>query len=510
MTPHQPHTHPNQPAAAHAPAHRAAPQVAAQAARAQPQPASVSTSAERRRWKEQVLRDFFSPAVQAERYRVEKVIGEGAYGVVVAAMDMRTNQRVAVKRIKRVLDSAAMATRILRELKFLRHLSKHENVIAVLDVLIPGERDRFNDVFVVFELMPTDLGRLLRSKTVLTEHHTKFFLFQLLRAVRFLHATRVFHRDLNPQNILVDADCQLRVCDFGLARAAFQSGDDHVFWTDYVATRWYRAPELILAHSATYSTAIDMWSVGCIFAEMLGRGKPLFPGNNAYHQFALIVNVTGRPSPDVVASLNNPGAAEHINSLPVTPTTSLESLYPDASPEAISLLSQLLAFDPSHRITAEQALMLPYFSEFWTLGLGLEATPLNEEEFQFERRRPTSQDMRLEFINEIAAHHPEARDELLSGVGQGMRYMAPSAAEQFRADMDAPGGSGAKSRTLTSDQFVAVNPETAPPRVAESMEYKSSTLGEAELAKYDLGPAGHNKPPPEDPSQETVLVSMRD
>lgn len=464
------------------------------------------SAAERKRRKEAVLREFFSPAVQASRYRVEKVIGEGAYGVVVAALDTRTGDRVAVKRIKRVLDSAAMATRILRELKFLRHLSRHENVISVRDVLIPGERDRFNDVFVVFELMPTDLGRLLRSKTLLTEQHTKFFLFQLLRAVRFLHQARVFHRDLNPNNILVNADCQLRVCDFGLARAAFQSSDDHVFWTDYVATRWYRAPELILAHSATYSTAIDMWSVGCIFAEMLGKGKPLFPGTNAYDQFARIVNVTGRPSPDVVASLNNPSAAEYINSLPAAPTTSLTAVYPSATPQAIELLHRLLAFNPSDRITAEQALALPYFAEFGSLGLGLEAQPLDEMEFQFERTRLTSDEMRAAFIQEIAAHHPEKRDELLAGAGaqSGLRYMQTSAAEQFRAEMDAPKGA-AKSRTFGSSQFVAVNPQQAPR--AETMDYKSSTLGEAELNKYDLGPAGHNKPAQEDPNAETVLAS---
>lgn len=435
------------------------------------------------------------------------MIGEGAYGVVVSALDSRTNDRVAVKRIKRVLDSAAMATRILRELKFLRHFSVHENIITVRDVLIPGERDRFNDVFVVCELMPTDLGRLLRSKTLLTEHHRKFFLFQLLRAVRFLHGARVIHRDLNPNNILVNADCQLRVCDFGLARAAFQSSDDHVFWTDYVATRWYRAPELILAQSATYSTAIDMWSVGCIFAEMLGGGRALFPGSNAFEQFALIVNVTGRPSHEVVASLNNPSAADFINSLPARPTTSLAALYPSASCEAVDLLQRMLAFDPAHRITADQALNLPYFADFRHLGLGAPGQPLDEAEFHFERTRLTSDEMRAAFLAEIAAHHPEARAELLSGLGRGIRYMHLSAAEQFRADMDAP-STAPKSRTFSTDQFVSVNPEQTPR--AEAKDYKSSTMGEAELSKYDLGPAGHNKPPREDPDQDPMLVSMQD
>jgi serine/threonine protein kinase len=248
-----------------------------------------------------------------------------------------------------------------------------------------------------------------------------------------------------------------------------------------------------------------MWSVGCIFAEMLGKGKPLFPGSNALHQFALIVNVTGRPSPEVVASLNHPSAAEYINSRPVTPTTSLASLYPDASPDAVYLLERLLAFNPADRITAGEALALPYFSEFHSLGYGMTAEPLDEAEFQFERVRLSSDEMRVAFIEEIAAHHPEAREELLAGTRNATRYMSTSAAEQFRAAMDAPAGT-TKSRTFSTDQFVAVNPLETPR--AESVDYRSSTMGEAELSRYDLGPAGHNKPPIEDPEQEQQLRPM--
>eukprot|EP00177_Eucheuma_denticulatum_P001844 GFKZ01003292.1.p1 GENE.GFKZ01003292.1~~GFKZ01003292.1.p1 ORF type:complete len:477 (-),score=58.39 GFKZ01003292.1:1091-2521(-) len=455
---------------------------------------SSHATSDRRARRDALLRDFFTPSVHSSRYIVEKVIGEGAYGVVIAANDRMTGQRVAVKRIKRVLDSAGMATRILRELKFLRFLHAHENIIAVRDVLIPGDRDKFNDVFVVFELMPTDLGRLIRSKTILTEQHIKFFMFQLLRGVNFLHSARVFHRDLNPNNILVNSDCQLRICDFGLARAAFQRGDDHVFWTDYVATRWYRAPELILAHSTKYSTAIDMWSVGCIFAEMLGRGRPLFPGANARDQFRLILNVTGKPSPDVIARLGDRRLAEYIDSLPNVPPTSLSTLYRNASPGGINLLQRLLAFDPDQRITAGQALSLPYFEDFKSLGLGLTTHPLDEREFAFERVRMSADEMRTEFIKEIVAHHPEAKDVLLGGLaaraGGGIRFMGPSQAEQFRRDMDnKETHSRSKSRTLSTDHFAAINPEQEPH--PETLDYKSSTMGEAELSKYGGAPAHH-------------------
>ncbi|CAN8062078.1 unnamed protein product [Agarophyton chilense] len=444
----------------------------------------MSSTRDRRARRESILRSFFTPSVQSSRYIVDKVVGEGAYGVVVAAFDQVKRERVAVKRIKSVLDSSGMATRILRELKFLRFLHKHENIISVKDVLIPGQRDSFNDVFVVFELMPTDLGRLLRSKTKLSPKHVKYVMFQLLRAVNFLHSARVFHRDLNPNNILVDANCQLRVCDFGLARAAFQRSEDVLFWTDYVATRWYRAPELILAHSTKYSTAIDMWSVGCIFAEILGRGKPLFPGLNAQHQFELILNVTGKPSQAVIDRIGDQRLAQALGRLPSKPPASLSAIYRDADPGAINLLQRLLAFDPDERITASEALSLAYFNEFKFLGLGETTDPLDEREFAFERVRLSAEEMRMEFIKEILAYHPEARDELLIGRDRCARVsMLPSQAGQFRQDMEEY---SLTRRTISTDVSAVINSEQT-----ARQDYRSTTLGEAELAKVGGAPAQH-------------------
>lgn len=454
--------------------------------------------------REALLAKFFDPPVDSSRYRVEKVIGKGAYGVVVSALDTQTGQRVAVKRIKHVLDTPAMATRILRELKFLRLLNVHENIVSVQDVLIPSQRDKFNDVFVVMELMPTDLGRLLRSKTVLLEKHIKFFMFQLLRAVNFMHAAHVFHRDLNPCNILVNADCQLRVCDFGLARVSFHRGDDHLFWTDYVATRWYRAPELILAHSAQYSSAIDMWSVGCIFAEMLGRGKPLFPGSNAHEQFALILNVTGKPPREVIERMGDHRLAEYMDRLPNVPPAPLSQLYRHASEPALHLLKSFLAFDPHERITAADALALPYFEEFGSLELGASIEPLDERQFAFERTRMSGDEMRFEFLKEIVEFHPEAREELLyecrGGVGGNAsrrererkgQYLVPSATDQFRQDMECSEHSQRrKNRTLSTDVFAEINPLERDGASGGRMD-KGSTLGEAELQKIGGGPTHH-------------------
>lgn len=434
----------------------------------------------KRRRKAMLLRDFYTAAVTGSRYRVDKVIGEGAYGVVVAATDTHTGERVAVKRIKRVLDTAGMATRILRELKFLRFLHTHENIISVKDIMIPGERDRFNDVFVVFEIMPTDLRRLLRSRTVLTEDHYRFMLFQLLRGINFMHNARVFHRDLNPNNILVNADCLLRICDFGLARASFQDDDNDLsdIWTDYVVTRWYRAPELIIAQSTKYSTAIDMWSVGCIFAEMLGAGKPLFPGSNERDVLRLIINVTGPPSPATRAKVRIPDKLDRqLNALPAAPRTPLAALYPLASPPALDLLSRMLTFDPDERITAAQALAMPYFAEYRRYGLGVSRPPLDERDFAFERRRLSAADMRAELLREIAEYHPNEREALLSG---GIMFQGRSPADRFGEDMlSVEANEHLKSKTVGSKVFSEIN--------QDSKEFKNSSMGEAQLSMYAGG-----------------------
>lgn len=358
------------------------------------------------------MTEFFRVPLSAHTYTVQELIGTGAYGVVCSAVISSTGERVAIKRIRSVLNSYPFATRILRELKFMRLLRRHENIITVRDVMVPGERDRFNDAFVVSELMPIDLAKLLRTTTTLSPEHVKYLMFQLLRAVHFMHAANVLHRDIKPNNVLVNKKCELRVCDFGLARAAFDDDPDPGFWTDYIATRWYRAPELILTLLTNYSTAIDIWSVGCIFAEILSRGEPLFPGQSPQHQFSLIVNVTGTPSEEEISQLRNTSAQRTMRSLPRTPRRPLSTLFPDADPDALDVMSKMLEFSPEKRISALEALQHPYFAKFACMGLGATAEPVSRRDFLFERHRLTPEGMRKEFLREIAHYHPEVRREL--------------------------------------------------------------------------------------------------
>ncbi|XP_033136732.1 AAA-ATPase At2g18193 isoform X2 [Brassica rapa] len=219
------------------------------------------------------------------KYVPIKPIGRGAYGVVCSSINRETNEKVAIKKIHNVFENRVDALRTLRELKLLRHV-RHDNVIALKDVMLPTNKSSFKDVYLVYELMDTDLHQIIKSSQSLSDDHCKYFLFQLLRGLKYLHSANILHRDLKPGNLLVNANCDLKICDFGLART---SQGNEQFMTEYVVTRWYRAPELLLCCD-NYGTSIDVWSVGCIFAEILGR-KPIFPGTECLNQLKLIINV---------------------------------------------------------------------------------------------------------------------------------------------------------------------------------------------------------------------------
>jgi serine/threonine protein kinase len=187
--------------------------------------------------------EFFSEYGDASRYEVTEVVGKGSYGVVAAAVDTHTGGRVAIKKINDVFEHISDATRILREIKLLR-LLRHPDIVEIKHIMLPPSRREFRDIYIIFELMESDLHQVIKANDDLTPEHHQFFLYQLLRGMKYIHAASVFHRDLKPKNILANADCKVKICDFGLARVSFDDTPSAIFWTDYVATRWYRAPEL--------------------------------------------------------------------------------------------------------------------------------------------------------------------------------------------------------------------------------------------------------------------------
>lgn len=246
------------------------------------------------------------------KYAPIKPIGKGAYGVVCSARDVETNKKVAIKKIVNAFENVVDAKRTLREIKLLRHL-RHENVIDIIDCVKPASKHEFEDVYLMYDLMDTDLYQIIRSSQSLTDEHCQYFVYQILRGLKYIHSADVLHRDLKPGNLLLNANCDLKICDFGLARTALIDADASEFMTEYVVTRWYRAPELLLS-CAEYTSAIDVWSVGCIFAELLGR-KTLFPGKDYVHQLNLIMRVIGTPARGLRAGFHQQRKGEALHKI---------------------------------------------------------------------------------------------------------------------------------------------------------------------------------------------------
>uniref|UniRef100_A0A8C4SSH6 mitogen-activated protein kinase n=1 Tax=Erpetoichthys calabaricus TaxID=27687 RepID=A0A8C4SSH6_ERPCA len=292
-----------------------------------------------------------------DNYVCLRQIGTGAYGSVCSAVNTITNEKVAIKKLHRPFQSETFAKRAYRELCLLKHM-KHENVIGLLDVFTPASRlDDFHDFYLVMPFMHTDL---LKIMGLLSEERIQYLVYQILKGLK----------DLKPGNLGVNEDCELKILDFGLARHADAQ------MTGYVVTRWYRAPEVIL-NWMHYTQTVDIWSVGCIMAEMI-NGRTLFKGNDYMDQLSQIMRVTGVPDTDFIQKLESPEAKNYIKSLPSFPRKDFTQLFPRASPAAVDLLEKMLVLDAEKRLTASKALEHPYFEPYRDPEEEIEAEPYDD------------------------------------------------------------------------------------------------------------------------------------
>lgn len=500
-------------------------------------------------WK--VKPQFASWEIDHTRFEIKRLLGKGSYGSVAEATDHLTGQRVAIKKIPNIFEVFENAKRIYREIRILRLLS-HANVVRITHLQAPSDLLAFNDLYIVFECLDTDFAKLTRDDTqCLTIPHVRWFLYQLLLSMKYVHSAHIIHRDIKPANILLTEACDLKLCDFGLARTVdaeadaededvrdmlgvagrsaagteestpgsgsaaaaggtsggAAGGDHHVpaakiggapmggtasgtsatataaaagtgataaapvvrSMTRHVVTRWYRAPELPLYNDGEYTTAIDVWSVGCVYAEMLGMldtGEPecrydrraLFPGGSCYpmskdrakdktgkekkDQLAIIMDVLGTPTEDEIGRVRTEAARDYLRSLKPKRPEDLNKRYPTAGAEATDLLRKFLRFNPEDRITIDEALAHPFLAP---VRRPADETVRKEGPIHFRRVSP--ENIRDLFVHEVRCYNPQIPDN--------WKELAAAGLYEWRALMEsqAAGGVGGTGSPGDADYY---------------------------------------------------------
>ena len=307
-----------------------------------------------------------------EKYEFIKQIGLGSFSAVCSCYDRKDNRNVAIKKVTNAFDDLEDARHILREIKILSFFD-HDNIVTLLDVPKPDNKENYNDVYVITDLMETDLHGVIYSRQELTDEHIQYFIYQILRGTLYFHSAKVIHRDLKPANILANKNCDLKICDFGLDHGKLKDDDKTVQnlidnpsqpieysnsiiyddtkreLNDRNISRWYRAPEAILSPES-YDKPVDIWSIGCILAELLGR-QPLFPADNNLDELQKIISVLGSPSEADLDFITDDKIKNFVMRLAKRTKQSFNLMFSNANPVALDLLGKMLTFNPKKRYT---------------------------------------------------------------------------------------------------------------------------------------------------------------
>eukprot|EP00045_Choanoeca_perplexa_P008700 m.81830 g.81830 ORF g.81830 m.81830 type:complete len:458 (+) comp14583_c0_seq1:96-1469(+) len=405
-----------------------------------------------------------------ERYQDLAYIGEGAYGMVVSANDTQSGQEVAIKKMI-LRDHLTYSKRALREIKILSRLD-HECIVPIIELIADSNPSAIQEVYVVMRRMESDLHQVIRAlrkkRQILPATHTCYWAYQLAKALKYMHSANVLHRDLKPQNVLINSqtDCSLAVCDFGLARVVDRDRPEKL--SEYVATRWYRAPELALS-LCEYTDQMDVWSFGCILAECL-TGKALFPSKTALDQLNRILTLVGSPSDQDLEWIPKQATRDYVRKLQSRPRENFQKVFGGASPEAIDLLDQIFQFNPRRRPTAAQILDHPYFAVSGYRDPDQEPTapaPLRREDADVDLH--SMDQIRQEIAAEVARFNEPSI--ALAVAAQALQSNSPDS--QDTEDALATDGTGVDKRSTSLDE---PSPTSADPEMAELTVLRTQSI----------------------------------
>lgn len=339
----------------------------------------------------------------ASRYQIQQILGKGSYGTVCSAIDTKSkkNPAIAIKKVCNIFNKEVLLKRALRELKLLEFFKGHKNIIGLIDLDIVCEKP-YDGLYCFQELIDYDLAKVIHSSVRFTEFHIKSYFYQICCGVKYLHSAEVIHRDLKPGNILVTSQGCLKICDFGLARGIdsqyINAHHKSSNITNYVATRWYRAPELILTRKA-YGKGVDIWALGCILGELYGR-KPIFIGDNQIQQVNEICKVLGTPSKEVLLEYGSNISWEVFSEPgPRYQKKPWSKLYPHANAAAQDLLDGILCWEVVRRFEIVQILNHAYLQDVRNEDEEVEKNCTFD--FSFEWKVRTLHDMKLLLQEEV-------------------------------------------------------------------------------------------------------------
>lgn len=397
-----------------------------------------------------------------DKYKLVKIIGTGSYGSVCQGKDTENDRSIAVKRLKNMFEDLEDTRRLLREIAILDRL-KHNNIVQIYNIVCSDPIEKFTEMYIIMELCDTDLKKLVKTNVNLSMKHINTLLVSLLSGLKYLHSAGIYHRDLKPANCFANQDCTVKIGDFGLARAVAvaveaspelpdsprgeESTDDRVpagsrlvpateklkrHLTTHVVTRWYRAPEIILLQK-NYTESIDIWSTGCIYAELLqmiqgtsfsDRG-PIFPGSTCFplspdrkhkhdykfhtrgkqDQLNTIFDTIGTPDEAAIESLEKEDAKKYLRLFDPRPGQGIASKYPDSmDPAALDLLTKMLRFNPDARIKVEEALQSPFLAECRDASKESVAESPVILDFDVEGREMSEEELRIAFGKEMSKY----------------------------------------------------------------------------------------------------------